>query len=386
MKIHEYQAKELFHAYGLPVLLGKVAQTPEQAALYARETGGAVVVKAQVHTGGRGKAGGVKLAATPEEAREKAEKIFGLNIKGSIVRKVLINQAVDIKREAYLAVTHDRSKRGILFMACAEGGMEIEELAVKSPEKILRLTTLSKTFPTAEARVMAAQLFGEAHTETVLDIMARIFRLFVEKDCSLVEINPLVVTDDGRVLALDGKVNFDDNALFRHEDMAALRDMDEEDPNEILAKEKGLSFVQLDGHIGCMVNGAGLAMATMDMIKLYGGDPANFLDVGGSSNPDKVVEAFKIILGNPKVKAVLINIFGGITRCDDIAKGILEAFKRMAIDVPVVVRLTGTNAAEGLELLKGSKLIPAATFAEAVKKVITVSGGVAHAVEGDDKE
>jgi len=386
MKIHEYQAKELFASYGIATQTGEVATTPDEVAAATRKHSGAVVVKAQVHSGGRGKAGGVKVAANELEAREKSEKIFGLNIKGSIVRKVLINDAVDIGREAYMAVTHDRSKRGLLFMACAEGGMEIEELAAKAPEKILRLTTLSKTFPAGEAKKIAAAMFGEEHAAAVLDVMEKLFKLFIEKDCSLVEINPLVLTKQGRVLALDGKVNFDDNALFRHEDIGALRDPFEEDPNEMLAKEKALSFVQLDGHIGCMVNGAGLAMATMDMVKLYGGDPANFLDVGGSSNPDKVVEAFKIILGNPKVKAVLINIFGGITRCDDIAKGILAAFERMTVHVPVVVRLTGTNAEQGLKMLEGSTLIPAKTFAEAVKKAIVASGSVVKEPVLESKE
>ena len=386
MKIHEYQAKELFAAYGIATQSGEVATTPDEVAAAARKHHGAVVVKAQVHSGGRGKAGGVKVAKSADEAREKSEKIFGLNIKGSIVRKILINDAVDIGREAYMAVTHDRSKRGLLFMACAEGGMEIEELAVKAPEKILRLTTLSKTFPEAEAKKIAAAMFGDEHTAAVLDIMAKIFKLFVEKDCALVEINPLVLTKQNQVVALDGKVNFDDNAMFRHPEIETLRDLGEEDPNEMAAKEKGLSFVQLEGYIGCMVNGAGLAMATMDMVKLYGGDPANFLDVGGSSNPDKVVEAFKIILGNPKVKAVLINIFGGITRCDDIARGILTAYERMTIGVPVVVRLTGTNSVEGLKLLQGSKLIPAKTFAEAVRKVIEASGGVAQVPVEEEKE
>jgi succinyl-CoA synthetase beta subunit len=376
MKIHEYQAKELFRAYGMPTQEGRLAHTPEEAAEHARAYGGLVVVKSQVHAGGRGKAGGVKLARTPDEARERATRILGMNIKGSTVRKVLVADAADIAREAYVAITIDRSQKGILFIASAEGGMDIEEVAEKHPDKIIRITTPDgRTFPEAALREVAPRLLGDAAAGAVLDVLARMFRLFVEKDCSLVEINPLVLTPDGRVLAVDGKINFDDNALFRHPDIEALRDLDEENPNEMLAKAKGLSFVQLDGDIGCMVNGAGLAMATMDMIKLFGGAPANFLDVGGSSNPEKVVNAFKIILGNEKVKAVLINIFGGITRCDDIARGILEAFRQMTIPVPVVVRLTGTNAEQGLALLKGSSLIPAATFAEAVRKVIEASGG-----------
>ncbi|HMP76442.1 MAG TPA: ADP-forming succinate--CoA ligase subunit beta [Kiritimatiellia bacterium] len=375
MKIHEYQAKDLFRQYAIPTQAGRVATTPAEAVAIAREFGRTVVVKAQVHTGGRGKAGGVKLARSPEEAEQKATAIIGMDIKGGRVSKVLVADAVDIAREVYLAIILDRSARGILFMASAEGGMEIEELAKTAPEKIHRFNTLTREFPEAEAARVAPQLFGPEHAEAVLAIMRNLFRLFVELDCSLVEINPLVLTPAGEVIAVDGKVNFDDNALFRHPDVEALRDLAEENANEIDAKSKGLSYVELEGDIGCMVNGAGLAMATMDMIKLFGGQPANFLDVGGSSNPDKVVHAFRIILSRPGIKAVLINIFGGITRCDDIARGILEAFKRMSIDVPVVVRLTGTNAEEGLALLKGSSLIPAATFAEAVKKVIEAAGG-----------
>jgi succinyl-CoA synthetase beta subunit len=375
MKIHEYQAKELFRRYGIRTQDGEIAQTPEDVARIAASYGRTVVVKAQVHAGGRGKAGGVKLARSPEEAAQKAAAILGMTIKGSRVQKVLVADAADIAREAYLAIILDRSARGILFMASAEGGMEIEVLAVTSPEKIHRFHTTSRAFPEAEAARVAPLLFGSEHAAAILDIMRKLFRLFVELDCSLVEINPLVLTPSGEIIAVDGKINFDDNALFRHPDIEALRDLAEENANEIDAKAHGLSYVELDGDIGCMVNGAGLAMATMDMIKLFGGRPANFLDVGGSSNPDKVVNAFRIILSRPGVKAVLINIFGGITRCDDIAQGILEAFKRMKIDIPVVVRLTGTNAAEGLALLKGSSLIPAATFAEAVQKVIEAAGG-----------
>ncbi len=375
MKIHEYQGKELFRRYGIHTQAGEVASTPEEASQIAQKFGRMVVVKAQVHAGGRGKAGGVKLAKNPQEAAQKASAILGMDIKGSTVKKVLIADAVDIAREVYLAIILDRSARGILFMASAEGGMEIEELAKTAPEKIHRFHALNRNFPEAAAARVAPLLFGPEHANTVMQIMRNLFRLFIELDCSLVEINPLVLTPGGEVIAVDGKVNFDDNALFRHPDVEAMRDLAEENANEIDAKARGLSYVELEGDIGCMVNGAGLAMATMDMIKLFGGRPANFLDVGGSSNPDKVVHAFRIILSRPGIKAVLINIFGGITRCDDIAKGILEAFKRMQIDVPVVVRLTGTNAEEGLALLKGSALIPAATFADAVKKVIEAAGG-----------
>lgn len=375
MKIHEYQAKDLFRAYGMSTQAGRVAETPEQAAQIAKELGGEVVVKAQVHTGGRGKAGGVKLARTPEEASSRASAILGLNIKRSRVNKVLVLNAADIAREAYLAIILDRSSRGILFMASAEGGMEIEELAKTSPEKIHRFTTLSRAFPEADAARVAPLLLGAEHGETVLQIMRDMFRLFLDLDCTLVEINPLIVTPTGAVIALDGKVDFDDNALFRHPELEKLRDLAEENANEVDAKACGLSYVELEGDIGCMVNGAGLAMATMDMVKLFGGRPANFLDVGGSSNPDKVVHAFRIILSRPGIKAILINIFGGITRCDDIARGILEAFRRKPIEIPIVVRLTGTNAEEGLELLKGSPLISAVTFSEAVRKVIAAASG-----------
>ena len=376
MKIHEYQAKELFKEIGIPTPSGLLAVTAEEAADAARKLGGVVAVKAQVHAGGRGKAGGIKVVKTPEEAQAAAAKILGMDIKGSIVHKLWVEKGSAIAREAYLGITLDRAERSILFICSAAGGIDIEEVAEKTPEKIIKFDTKTKAFPEASARSAAGKLFEDASlTEPVLDIMRKLFQLFVEKDCSLVEINPLVLTNDGQVIALDGKLNIDDNALFRHPDVEALRDMNEENPNEILAKSKGLSFVQLDGDIGCMVNGAGLAMATMDMVKLFGGNPANFLDVGGSSNPEKVIHAFKIILSSGKIKAVLINIFGGITRCDDIARGILESFKQIDIGVPVVVRLTGTNAEEGLRLLEGSSLIPAHTFAEAVRKVIVASGG-----------
>ncbi|MGA1193670.1 MAG: ADP-forming succinate--CoA ligase subunit beta [Kiritimatiellia bacterium] len=376
MKIHEYQAKTLFKEAGIPVPPGLLAHTPAEASDAARELGGLVAVKSQVHVGGRGKAGGIKLAHTPDEARDAAERILGMDIKGSTVHKVWVEKGSSIDREAYLGITLDRSARGILFIASAAGGVDIEEVAEKTPEKIIRFHTFDKTFPEAAARDAAGKLFeNEAHTEATLDIMRKLFELFVNKDCSLAEINPLVLTKDGQVIALDGKLNFDENALFRRPEIEELRDMAEENPSEIEAKAKGLSFVQLEGDIGCMVNGAGLAMATMDMVQLFGGKPANFLDVGGSSNPEKVINAFKLILAAGNIKAVLINIFGGITRCDDIARGILDSFKQITIDVPVVVRLTGTNAEEGLKLLEGSSLIPAQTFADAVRKVIVAAGG-----------
>ena len=379
MKIHEYQAKELFRSYDMPAPSGEIATSPSDARAIAERIGGVVAVKSQVHVGGRGKAGGIAIAKSADEAEEAAGRILGMDIKGCTVRKVLIEGGADIAKEAYLGVIVDRSSKAIGFIASAEGGVEIEEVAAKTPEKILRFSTTSKTFPEADARKIAGKLFNDESTaDTVTEFMRKLFTLFVEKDCSLAEINPLVLTGAGEVVALDGKINFDDNALFRHPDVVELRDMDEENVNEIEAKEKGLSYVELDGDIGCMVNGAGLAMATMDMIALFGGNPANFLDVGGSSNPEKVVNAFKLILGKGGIKAILINIFGGITRCDDIARGILTSYEQIEIDVPVVIRLSGTNAEEGKALLEGSSLIPADTFSGAVKKVIALSkGGVA---------
>jgi succinyl-CoA synthetase beta subunit len=375
MNIHEYQAKELFRSYDIPVPEGRVAfQSLEAEQIADALGGGLVAVKAQVHTGGRGKAGGVKLAKTPAEAREHAEKILGMDIKGHTVRKVLIEKGTDIAREAYLGLILDRSAKSISFICSAEGGIEIEEVAAKTPEKILRIHARDKVFPENEARAIAGKLFNDESTsDNVLTFMNKLFTLFVEKDCSLAEINPLVLTGDGEVIALDGKINFDDNALYRQPDIVELRDMDEEDINEIEAKEKGLSFVELEGDIGCMVNGAGLAMATMDMIQFFGGKPANFLDVGGSSNPEKVVAAFELILSNPDVKAILINIFGGITRCDDIAKGILAAFDRIDVRVPVVVRLFGTNYEEGQRMLEGTDLVTAESLSDGVKKAIAIA-------------
>jgi len=375
MKIHEYQAKALFQQYGIRVPRGRVAGQPDEARRIAAEFGAKVAVKSQVHVGGRGKAGGIQLADTPEAAAEQASAILGMDIKGSIVRKVLVEEAAPIAEEAYLGLIVDRSSKSIAFIGSAEGGVEIEEVAARTPEKILHLHSRSKSFPEDGADEFAGQLFRDKKaTPAVRDFMEKLFRLFVQKDCSLAEINPLIRTEGGKVLALDGKINFDDNALFRHPEIAELRDMEEEDPHEIQAKEKGLSFVQLDGDIGCMVNGAGLAMATMDLIQFFGGRPANFLDVGGSSSPEKVVNAFRLILDNENVKAILINIFGGITRCDDIANGILQAFKQIEVNVPVVVRLFGTNYEEGMKLLEGTDLITAESLSAGVKQAIEIAG------------
>jgi succinyl-CoA synthetase beta subunit len=376
MKIHEYQAKELFARGGIPVPPGTVARTPAEAEKAAAAIGKPVVVKAQVLVGGRGKAGGVKLAATPAEAREKAGKILGMDIKGEKVQKVLITEAVDIDREIYVGVILDRRTHRPLIMASAEGGVEIEVTAREKPEAIQRVTVdpLYGLHPFA-ARRLAAALVGDADlTRQAADIIEKLYRVYDESDASLAEINPLVVTKDRRVLAIDAKMNFDDNALYRHADVEAMRDAEAEDEGEARARAEGLSFVRLSGNVGCVVNGAGLAMATMDLVKEYGGQPANFLDIGGSSRPEKVITALSIILADKSVRSILFNIFGGITRCDDVARGLVAAFEKMKLDLPVVVRLTGTNEEEAREILrKVPSLHAAETMDEAVKKAIALA-------------
>ncbi len=378
MKIHEYQAKDLFRAYGICAPPGIAVNTPERAVRAAEKLGLPVVIKAQVHVGGRGKAGGVKLARALSEVSTHAERILGLQIKGLPVRKVLVTPASDIAREVYLSLLIDRGTRKAVFIGCAEGGVEIEVTAKETPEKILRLEVPAaalRALPVEQALPFARKLFPvEDQARQAADIMVAVARLFAEKDCSLVEINPLIVDNQGQVVALDAKVLFDDNGLFRHPDAVELRDMDSEDVDELSAKEDGLSFVRLEGSIGCMVNGAGLAMATMDIIKHFGGSPANFLDVGGSSNPKKVVAAFKMILKDPGVKVILINIFGGITRCDDIARGILASLEEFEVPVPIVIRLTGTNQEEGRKLLEGTDLLFADTLEAAAIKAVELGG------------
>lgn len=368
MKLHEYQGKELFRQYGIPTPPGEVVRKAVDAVRAASIMGTPVVLKAQVHVGGRGKAGGVKVVQKVTDVEPVARQIFGLTIKGLPVKQILVTPAANIAKEVYLSILVDRGARKAVFIGCAEGGVEIEVTAKESPEKILRLEVPAaklKSAAAADFTEYARTLFPDAsHADQAADIMARMARLFVEKDCSLVEINPLIVDDKGKVIALDAKVLIDDNALFRHPELVEMRDLDSEDVDELKAKEEGLSFIRLDGTIGCMVNGAGLAMATMDTIKHFGGAPANFLDVGGSSNPKKVVAAFKLILKDPDVKVILINIFGGITRCDDIARGILESLNGFSVNVPLVVRLIGTNEAEGRKLLEGTKLITATTLEE----------------------
>ena len=380
MKIHEYQARELFERYGIPVNEGRLVSSGPEARSASRAAGWKqTVVKAQVLAGGRGKAGGVKLARTPDEVEEKARGILGLEIKGYPVEKVLVCDAVEIAREIYLGMVLDRSKQGITLMLTAEGGVEIEELAASNPDAIHKMTLYPHRALDESAldRFIAKALPDDGQRSQALSTTKALFRLFVETDASLAEINPFALTPEGRLVAIDGKVNFDDNALFRHPDIEALRNPEEESADETEAREKNLSFVSLDGQIGCVVNGAGLAMATLDLVKHYGGEPANFLDVGGSSNPQKVADALGIILRNPKVKAILINIFGGITRCDDIANGLLMAREQLDVNVPLVIRLVGTNQKEGRRILEGAGLKAGDDLDEAVKSVIAAAGGTA---------
>ena len=375
MKIHEFQAKELLADYGLPIPPGQVATTPEEARAAAERIGSTVVVKAQVLVGGRGKAGGVKLAATPDEAAEKAAAILGMDIKGITVQRVLIAQAVDIATEIYLGVILDRTAKAITIMASAEGGVEIEEVAQESPENIHRI----HVHPLAGyADYQGRQLAFDVGIPSALSReFGRIVKILVqaltENDGELVEINPLVITEDGTIQCIDAKINLDDNALYRHKELAALRDLAEEEPAEQAAREAGLSFVKLDGSIGCVVNGAGLAMATMDTIKLSGGSPANFLDIGGGARAESVENALRIILDDENVNAVLFNIFGGITRCDEVARGIVSALPSLPRQVPLVVRLVGTNQAEGRAILEEAGIVAADTMQAASQEVVRVS-------------
>ncbi len=375
MNLHEFQAKEVFARFGIPVPEGQVVTKPEEAEAAARRFGGAVVVKAQVHTGGRGKAGGVKLAGDPGEARARAEAILGMTIKDYTVHKVLVTPATDIAREVYLGVVMDRAAGRPVIMASAAGGVDIEEVARTNPEAIVKHhLDRPGSFRSWEARSVAFKVEKDPRVALqIAAILEKLVKTYWVSDCSLAEINPLVVRPDGKVLAIDAKMVLDDNALFRHPDLEAYRD--EESDHDRVAREMGLSFVKLDGSIGCIVNGAGLAMATMDIIKHYGSEPANFLDIGGSSNPDKVTAAMHIITSDPNVRAILFNIFGGITRCDDVANGIVEALTKNPIRVPLVVRLTGTNEEAGREILKkASGVLPAATMDEAAKLVIAEAG------------
>ncbi len=387
MKVHEFQAKELLQKYGVPVPRGQVAESPEEVEAIARQLGRPVVVKAQIHAGGRGKAGGIRLASTPEEAREAAGQILGRRLvthqtgpEGKLVRRLLVEEALQVQQELYVAVILDNAQAMPLIMVSDAGGIDIEEVAATSPERIHRLVVDPAIgFQPFMGRYLASKLGlrGETVKEAV-QAMAGLYRLFVEKDCSLVEVNPWVITTDGRLLAADAKVNFDDNALFRHPDVAALRDPAEEDPLEVEAQSLGISnYVRLSGNIGCVVNGAGLAMATMDAIKMAGGEPANFLDIGTVNNVERVVNSFRILTSDERVKAILINIFGGMARVDVIAEGIVRAFKELEVRVPVVVRLAGTNLAEGERILSqsGLPIIRAGDLGEAAFKAVAAAQG-----------
>lgn len=376
MKIHEYQAKEIFANYGLPVDKSTVCRSVEDAVkAYTQLDSQKVIVKAQVHTGGRGKAGGVKLANDEIELRRHAAAILGMDIKGFTVDRILIGEAVNIDKEYYVSYVIDRSTKSTILMLSKEGGMDIEEVARTTPEKIHKFVIdPSIGVPDYLAREAAFRLFDDiVLVRQAAVIFHKLYKLFIETDASLAEINPLVLTKEGAIMAIDAKMTFDDNALYRHPKITALNEPTEEEKKEQSAKSKGFSYVHLGGEIGCMVNGAGLAMATMDMIKLYGGNPANFLDIGGSSNPTKVIEAMKLLLSDRNVKVVLINIFGGITRCDDVANGLLEAFRQIKTDIPIVIRLTGTNEKEGRALLQGTHFHVAGTMGEATAKAVELT-------------
>lgn len=377
MKLHEYQSKRIFAQYGVPIPNGEVATTPAEAKAIAEKLGGRVVVKSQVLVGGRGKAGGVKLANDPAEAEAVAKKILGMDIKGLTVEKVLVDEAADIKQEIYLGIVIDRAIHKPVFIASSEGGVEIEIVAKENPDAIIHLPVDPLLgMQDFQARNLAFDLGlrGKLINQFV-KIAKGLYQAFVESDGSLAEINPLVVTGEGKLLAVDGKMLLDDNALYRHPDLEAMRDRQEEDESERIAREAGLSFVKLDGEIGCMVNGAGLAMATMDIVKHYGGEPANFLDIGGGAKAEKVAAALRIILADPKVKAVLFNIFGGITRGDEVANGILQALEEVKTDIPMVARLVGTNEEEGRAILQAANFPSASSLSEAAQMAVTMAKG-----------
>jgi len=388
MKIHEYQAKEILRKYGVATPRAIPCFSVEEAVAAAKKLGGNVwVVKAQIHAGGRGKGGGVKLAKSLDEVKRYAGQILGMQLKthqtgpaGQKVRRLLIEEGADIKKELYLGMVVDRASQRVALMASSEGGMDIEEVASKTPEKIHKVIIKDplKGLADKDAEDIARKIGvpGDSVPQA-RDLLKALYKAFDDTDASLAEINPLILTGDGRVVALDAKMNFDDNALFRHPELVALRDLDEEDPAEVEASKYDLNYIQLDGNIGCLVNGAGLAMATMDIIKLYGGSPANFLDVGGGASTEKVTEAFKIMLKNPKLKAILVNIFGGIMKCDVIAQGVVAAAREVKLGVPLVVRLEGTNVELGKKILaeSGLPIISGSNMADAGQKVVAAAKG-----------
>jgi succinyl-CoA synthetase beta subunit len=377
MKLHEYQSKQVFANYGIPILRGRVAMTATEARTIAEELGGRVVIKSQVLVGGRGKAGGIRLVYTPEEAEEVAAQLLGMEIKGLPVRRVLVDEAVDIATEIYLGVTNDRTEKCPVMIASGEGGVEIEEVAKTHPEKIQRIWVDPLLgLKDYQGRYLAAAAeIPREHWRTFMKIAKGLYQAYAATDATLAEINPLVITAENQMIALDGKMVLDDNGLFRHPELAEMRDLDEEAVEEREARKYGLSYVKLDGNIGCMVNGAGLAMATMDVIQLYGGQPANFLDIGGGASSEKVAAAIQIILKDPNVEAVLFNIFGGITRGDEVARGILSALEQASTDIPMVVRLVGTNAEEGRSLLADADMETAVSLADAAQKAIQAAKG-----------
>jgi succinyl-CoA synthetase beta subunit len=388
MNIHEYQAKEIFRKYGVPTPRGGVAFSGPEARKVAEELGGNLwVVKAQIHAGGRGKAGGVKLARSLDEVEKIAEEMLGMTLvthqtgpEGKVVKKVYVEEGADIKAEYYLGMVLDRALEMPVMMASTEGGMEIEEVAEKTPEKIVKVA-IDPTigFQPFHARKLAFGLgLGKDEQKEFIKFAKALYNVYMDNDAEMIEINPLIKTGEGKFLALDAKMGFDDNALYRHPDIAEMRDLDEEEPTEIEAKKYGLSYIKLDGNVGCMVNGAGLAMATMDIIKHEGGEPANFLDVGGGANPDTVAKGFEIILSDPNVKSIFVNIFGGIVRCDRIANGILQATEKVEVNVPVIVRLDGTNAEEAAEILRNANIkniIPATDLKDGAQKAVKAAKG-----------
>lgn len=377
MNIHEYQAKEIFRKFGIPIPPGEVARTPEEAELIAKQFGGTVVVKAQVHAGGRGKAGGVKLAKSPDEARDIAAAILKLRIKELPVEKVLVTPAAEIASEAYVGIIVDRATRKAVFMVSPAGGIDIEEVAAKTPDKIIRHPVDARYgLQSYEAMELAFFLYSDLkQARQAARILQQLYAAFLASGASLAEINPLVTTPFGEVLALDAKMVIDDNELDRRAEIASLRDESAEAPSEVAARQASLTFIKLDGNVGCIVNGAGLAMATMDLVKYYGGEPANFLDIGGSSNPEKVVNALKIITADPSVRAILFNIFGGITRTDDVANGIVTALRQNPLRVPLVIRLTGTNEEIALKILNDNGMSAMTDMDEAVQKAVALATG-----------
>jgi succinyl-CoA synthetase beta subunit len=374
MNLHEYQAREIFRSAGIPVPSGRVAETAEEAEAHARELGGTVVVKAQVHSGGRGKAGGVKLASSPDEARSHAEAILGMSIRGLEVRKVLVTPAEDIASESYVGLVLSRSARAPMFIVSDQGGMDIEEVAASDPKAVRRLRVDPRYGLLQHQTYWLANVLYEEPglIKQGARVIAQLYQAFVRSGASLAEINPLITTPSGEVKAIDAKVSIDDNELFRQPELAGYRDLSD-DWAEDRAREAGLSYVKLDGEVGCCVNGAGLAMATMDLVKYHGGEPANFLDIGGSSSPDKVVSALEIITSEPKVRSILFNIFGGITRCDDVALGIVEATRRIEIEPPMVIRLTGTNEKEAVEILADAGITAGTSMDEAVERAVALA-------------